>query len=416
MKKLIALLLVAASFGVQAQPRIFTNPTNQPVAGTPIVGCLANQVLYADASANLGCDADLTFDASTNRLTVGSGSGTSSGWEFGNVSSGSSGFVATRSGALSSTNYNIVEGTNQLQINHGNSILLNIGNVTRFSVLGTAGAGPTITAGTAASAVSLLSGTQTRNYSAAATDYVSLAFTTTATHASDNYLNILDDAASMFRVGLGGAVVAAGNFVGLGTGHYVNNAANTESLAALLTSGVAVASGKTIGFSSGATDVTPLDVILARDAANTHAWRNGTNAQKSNLYARYTSATDYARAGVQWAVTTLAAVSGASVTATNLIPAKARMTGGVISKVTVALGATGGTTGYAVGTAGDPNLWGDVVGTATTVSSAQADATADPVLTWSASAQDVIVTAAGGNFDGTGSIYLAVPYIMSEAD
>lgn len=157
-------------------------------------------------------------------------------------------------------------------------------------------------------------------------------------------------------------------------------------------------------------------LFLSQDAANTLAQRNGTTAQEQRLYARYTSATDYGRRVVKWATTTLSAVSGASVTATGLIPARAQMLDGVISKVVTALGTTNSTTGYAVGTSGDPNLWGDVTGTATTTASGSANFTASPNLAFSTSAQDVVVTAAGGNFDGTGAIYLAVPYSMSEAD
>ena len=142
---------------------------------------------------------------------------------------------------------------------------------------------------------------------------------------------------------------------------------------------------------------------------------NGVTAQAFSIYGAYTSATNYSRVSIKHATTTLLAVSGASVTATSLIPAGAQVLS-VNSRVTTALGTSNGTTGYAVGTAADPNLWGDVVGTATTTSSGQANATADPVGVWAAAARDVIVTAAGGNFDATGAIYLDVAYTMTEAD
>lgn len=170
-----------------------------------------------------------------------------------------------------------------------------------------------------------------------------------------------------------------------------------------------------LGWSSSATTVGTADTLLYRDAAGAIGQRNGTNAQIYSNYGHYVSTTSYSRVSIRHAVTTLASVSGASVTATGLIPAKAKMLG-VNTKVMVALGTGSGTTGYAVGTAGDPNLWGDVVGTATTVASGQGDATADPVLAWSAAAQDVVITAAGGNFDGTGSILIDVAYTMTEAD
>jgi hypothetical protein len=42
------------------------------------------------------------------------------------------------------------------------------------------------------------------------------------------------------------------------------------------------------------------DLILARDAANTLAQRNGTNAQTSRVYNTYTSDTNYERAKLEW--------------------------------------------------------------------------------------------------------------------
>ena len=151
------------------------------------------------------------------------------------------------------------------------------------------------------------------------------------------------------------------------------------------------------------------------EAANTLAMRNGTAAQTANFYDTWASATDYHRVAKTTARATLSGVTGASVTATGLIPAGAKLIG-ITSKVTTGLGTGNGTTGYAVGTGADPNLWGDVVGTVAGTSSAGTDATADPAGVWSASARDVIVTAATGNFDGTGVIYLAAFYEIVQAD
>lgn len=162
-----------------------------------------------------------------------------------------------------------------------------------------------------------------------------------------------------------------------------------------------------IGFSN--------QTFVQSDAANTLAQRNGTASQTANLYDTWASSTDYHRVARKTARATLSGVSGASVTATGLIPAGAKLIG-ITTKVTTGLGTGNGTTGYAVGTAADPNLWGDVVGTAAGTSSAGVDATADPAGVWSASARDVILTAAGGNFDGTGVIYVAAFYEIVQAD
>ena len=57
--------------------------------------------------------------------------------------------------------------------------------------------------------------------------------------------------------------------------------------------------GVAFGFSSG--DIaTALDVILARDAANTLAQRNGVNAQAYNLYNTFTDASNYERFSMKW--------------------------------------------------------------------------------------------------------------------
>lgn len=131
-------------------------------------------------------------------------------------------------------------------------------------------------------------------------------------------------------------------------------------------------------------------------------------------YAVFTSSTSYSRMALKVATTTLASVSGATVTATNLIPAKARVLG-VNTKVTVALGTGGGTTGYQVGDGSDADRWGNVTGTATTTDTDGNDATADPGGYFNA-ANNVVITANGGNFNGTGSIRVDVFYTLTEAD
>jgi hypothetical protein len=156
------------------------------------------------------------------------------------------------------------------------------------------------------------------------------------------------------------------------------------------------------------------DLSLFRDAANTLAQRNGTNAQKTNIYDTFTSSTDYHRVTIATARATLTNVSGASVTATGLIPAGAVVMG-VTSKVTTALGTANGTTGYKIGTGADDDRWGAITGTAAGTTSDNRNWTAGTIECFP-SATDVIVTATGGNFNGTGVIYLSVQYMAGEAD
>jgi hypothetical protein len=174
-----------------------------------------------------------------------------------------------------------------------------------------------------------------------------------------------------------------------------------------------------IGFSSAArTSVSSVasskDTLLYRDAAGSLAQRNGTNAQKTRVYDTYTSDTDYHRVTIATARATLTDVSGASVTATGLIPAGAVVMG-VTSKVTTALGTANGTTGYKIGTGADDDRWGAITGTAAGTTSDNRNWTAGTIECFP-TATDVIVTATGGNFDATGVIYLSVQYMAGEAD
>ena len=66
------------------------------------------------------------------------------------------------------------------------------------------------------------------------------------------------------------------------------------SLSATL-SGLKIPSNHSYGWSSATTPSAAADVILARDAANTLAQRNGVNAQAFNLYNTYTDASNYER-------------------------------------------------------------------------------------------------------------------------
>jgi hypothetical protein len=64
-------------------------------------------------------------------------------------------------------------------------------------------------------------------------------------------------------------------------------------------SGLVIGSGRYFGFRSGATSGSA-DTILYRDAANTLALRNSTNAQAFNVYNTYTDASNYERAAIKW--------------------------------------------------------------------------------------------------------------------
>ena len=120
-----------------------------------------------------------------------------------------------------------------------------------------------------------------------------------------------------------------------------------------------------------------------------------------------------ATANIKTATTLLSAVSGASVTATSLIPGGAFILG-VATKVTTGLGTSNGTTGYTVGDGTDADRWGAVVGTTTAAESNNASATANPTG-WTSLGNNVVITATTGNFDGTGAIRVTAFYLDTTA-
>lgn len=64
--------------------------------------------------------------------------------------------------------------------------------------------------------------------------------------------------------------------------------------------GIRIDGARSLGFVNGFALAGPADVRLWRDAANTLAQRNGTNAQTFNLYNTYTDASNYERGFMRW--------------------------------------------------------------------------------------------------------------------
>lgn len=131
---------------------------------------------------------------------------------------------------------------------------------------------------------------------------------------------------------------------------------------------LAVKSDMPIGWSSDSTSYGTQDVILRRDAANTLALRNGTNAQKLNWYYSYTDSSNYVRGALATSASAITisaetAGTGADNIDVSLIPAgtgKVTLPGGTLLKTSAAL--TDGAAAQA-GTllnapaAGNPTKW-----------------------------------------------------------
>ena len=95
-----------------------------------------------------------------------------------------------------------------------------------------------------------------------------------------------------------------GLYSGSGNSLYLGNALTFGGIFRLQdTVGVTIPSTLSYRWSSDTTSYGTADVILARDAANTLALRNGTNAQRFNVYNTYTSSTNYETFKIDWITT-----------------------------------------------------------------------------------------------------------------
>jgi hypothetical protein len=412
-------------------------------------GGSTTQVQFNDGGA-FGGDADLTYDKTTNVLTNRGDINLDDGGSFTTTvqcvtptanrtlsfpdATGTVALVAGSSGQVVWNNAGAYAGASTLT--YDGSILTTSGrfinsyNATVASAPAKTFTGTWFTGGTAT--------TTKPHVLIEPTDTTSTAWSTSGTglgvNAASGFAgNLLDlqvNGSSRLRVdsngsifqNLQGATISTGlSYLTLGFNFYAIAADGVAacsffgSVSGTLTRGVYVNASTPIGFSSGAASYSvAADTLLYRDAAGTLAQRNGTSAQTLRVYDTFASATDFHRVAIATARTTLSAVSGASVTATGLIPAGAVVMG-VTSKVTTALGTANGTTGYQVGTAADPDRWGAITGTAAGTTSDNRNWTAGTIECFPA-ATNVIVTATGGNFNGTGVIYLSVQYMAGEAD
>lgn len=166
-------------------------------AGYRPAGADVGGVTFCDTAISETTSANLTYSETGSygngpKFQVGSGSTTSAGWALGYYASGVPAIWPT-SVTASNVNYSFAHtstagGTTVL--NGVGAVSLCANNVEKVSLGSSAGLGPSITAGTAASAVSALSLTQTWNYNTAAIQGVDWTFTDTSSHASTNAFRI----------------------------------------------------------------------------------------------------------------------------------------------------------------------------------------------------------------------------------
>lgn len=224
--------------------------------------------------------------------------------------------------------------------------------------------------------------------------------------ASDTDLGWFRQGSNLVQL-VGSHHISLGEFIGANSGVISLNYYNSH---------IKMAAAHTLDWSATAGDASAAtDVALQRDAAGVLAQAVIGTAQEHRIYGRYVSATNRNYLTIKHSIATVTASAGATVVATNVIPAKVIIIG-VGTTVTTALGTGSGTTGYNVGDGSDADRWGAIVGTAIGTDSDYSDYTAAPIPAWNAAAQSITLTATGGNFDGTGVISVDVAYIVVESD
>jgi hypothetical protein len=245
-----------------------------------------------------------------------------------------------------------------------------------------------------AESVGALEITQTWNTTGAPTA-IKLNVTNTASNAASLLMDLQVGGTTQFKVAPNGTVTAGSIVINTGSssisrpsgGIIFNNVVGIRNDS---TTGLLCSTSSVLGFASDVTFWVGSSAARAGffyDGLGEIGLRDGSQAQKFNVYNKHASASDYHRIQITSTRATLSNVSGASVTATGLIPDGAIVVG-VTTKVTTALGTGNGTTGYQVGDGSDPDRWGAITGTAAGTSSDNRDWTATTVQAFT-SAQDV---------------------------
>jgi len=132
---------------------------------------------------------------------------------------------------------------------------------------------------------------------------VKLNATDTASASGSLLMDLQVGGASKFKVEKDGTVTAgsgaASDFFAKGNGFSVGIPGNVS---ATLSGNLRLRGGLVISWNDGTTSApgSNVDLILARDAANTLAQRNSTNAQTFRIYNTYTDASNYERGKIAW--------------------------------------------------------------------------------------------------------------------
>lgn len=251
--------LVVTGTSIFATPSVFTGMTTGAV---PVIGL--------SAVGQLGSDwANFKYStASGPRLQVGS-TGSNSGVAMGYAgASGTSGISLSTTTLTTSSSHLLMDGQN-VYLQGNTAVWIRPGAGSKMDFQATAGQGPSITAGTATSAVSALSITQTWNYATTPITGILANFTNTSSHANTLLMDLQVGGVTKFNVDKTGVATSAG-LSSIGNNYNLFDG----------TSGISVKNTASIGFSTDPLNVAKRTNISDIGAASL-AIGNGTVADFS---------------------------------------------------------------------------------------------------------------------------------------
>lgn len=163
----------------------------------------------------------------------------------------------------------------------------------------------TITQGTITADAPQINGTVTWNNSGIVGPAWKLNVTDTSSNAAALLMDLQVGGTSQLKANKAGLLTIAGNFV-IPNGHGLSNqGASSMGLNVGGSAAAQISIGGNLDLASGSvgwggSGLGTVDLYLTRDAANTLAQRNGTNAQVFNLYNTYTDGSNYERIFMGW--------------------------------------------------------------------------------------------------------------------
>ncbi len=161
-------------------------------------GLTAGRIVFSGTAGLEADSASLLYDDTNKRLQIGSGTTTSVGGLLGYYGATGIGslWLGGTAASFNNNNFGIAGSTTFTQLNapSGGSVFIGVDATTKITQTGTAGAGPSLTAGTATTDVAAMSITRTNNNAAVATG-VKWTFTDTTSAAGFLAFQILGGAA-----------------------------------------------------------------------------------------------------------------------------------------------------------------------------------------------------------------------------